>query len=77
MVNRVVATKLTEEEHDRLLNICNRDGCTPSTIIKEAVMSRIEAEEDAIADGTHDSCINQKKNDVPQSELAKFLGIKK
>ena len=61
MVYRVVSTKLTEEEHDRLLEICNRDGCTPSAIIKEAVISRIEAEEDAIRDGTHDSCINQNK----------------
>lgn len=56
MVYRVISTKLTEEEHNRLLDICNRDGCTPSTLIKEAVMSRIEAEEDAIANGTHDSC---------------------
>jgi len=77
MVNRVVATKLTEDEHDRLLNICNREGCTPSSYIKEAVLGYVEAAEVAIADGTHDSCINQKKNDVPQSELAKFLGMKK
>ena len=60
VVYRVISTKLTEDEHNRLLDICNRDGCTPSTLIKEAVMSRIEAEEDAIADGTHDSCIDQK-----------------
>jgi len=77
MVYRVISTKLTEEEHNRLLEICNRNGCTPSSYIKEAVLGYVEAEEAAIASGTHDSCINQKKNDVPQSELAKFLGIKK
>ena len=58
MVYRVVSTKLTEEEHDRLLNVCNRDdGCTPSSYIKEAILGFLRAEEDTIADGTHDSCL--------------------
>ena len=56
MVYRVVSTKLNEEEHNRLLDICNRDGCTPSSYIKQAVLGYVEAEEYAIADGTHDSC---------------------
>ena len=59
MVYRVVSTKLTEEEHNRLLDICNRDGCTPSSYIKQSVLGFIEAAEDAIANGTHDSCIHQ------------------
>ena len=56
MVYRVISTKLTEEEHNRLLDICNRDGCTPSSYIKQAVLGFVEAEENAIANGTHDSC---------------------
>ena len=56
MVYRVVSTKLTEEEHNRLLDICNRNGCTPSSYIKQSVLGFVEAEEDAIANGTHDSC---------------------
>lgn len=56
MVYRVVSTKLTEDEHGRLLDICNRNGCTPSSYIKQSVLGFVEAEEDAIADGTHDSC---------------------
>jgi len=77
MVYRVVSTKLTEEEHNRLLDVCNRDGCTPSSYIKEAVLGNVEAEEVAIAGGTHDSCMNQKQDNLPESELRKFLGIKK
>jgi len=44
MVNRVVATKLTEEEHTQLLDVCNREGCTPSSLIHDAVLKRIEPE---------------------------------
>ncbi|TLX65732.1 MAG: hypothetical protein E6L02_07485 [Thaumarchaeota archaeon] len=77
MVYRVVSTKLTEEEHNRLLDICNRDGCTPSSYIKEAVLGYVEAAEVAVADGTHDSCMNQKHDNIPHSELRKFLGMKK
>jgi|GEM_PF-4873996 len=41
MVYRVVSTKLTEEEHTKLLDICNKDGCTPSALIKDAIMKKI------------------------------------
>jgi len=44
MVNKVVATKLTEEEHTKLLDACNREGCTPSFLIRDAVLKRIEPE---------------------------------
>ena len=56
MVYRVVSTKLTEDEHNRLLDMCNRNGCTPSSYIKQAVLGYVEAEEDSIGNGTHDSC---------------------
>ena len=72
MVYRVVSTKLTEEEHGRLLDICNRNGCTPSSYIKQAVLDHIEAEEDAISDGTHESCIKLKEDSVGRSELDKL-----
>jgi predicted DNA-binding protein len=60
MIHRVESTKLTEEEHNRLLHVCNLDGCTPSSYIKEAILGFLKAEEDAIAGGTHDSCLVQK-----------------
>lgn len=39
---RVVSTKLTEEEHSKLLDLCNKEGCTPSSLIKQAVIEKIE-----------------------------------
>jgi hypothetical protein len=45
MVYRVVATKLTEEEHTKLLDACNKEGCTPSNLIKDAIMKRLNPEE--------------------------------
>ena len=41
MVNRVVATKLTDEEHTKLLDACNREGCTPSDFIKRAILESV------------------------------------
>ena len=41
MVNRVVATKLTEEEHTQLLDLCNTQGRTPSALIKDAIMKSL------------------------------------
>jgi len=45
MVYRVVSTKLTEDEHTKLLDACNREGCTPSSLIKEAVLEKIHQKE--------------------------------
>ena len=44
MVNRVVATKLTEDEHTKLLDACNTEGCSPSSLIRDAILKRIESE---------------------------------
>lgn len=63
MVNRVVATKLSEEEHIKLLDVCNTEGCTPSSLIHEAILKRIEPE-----------TIDLDK--IKVSELEKYLGIK-
>ena len=44
MVNRAVATKLTDEEHTRLLDACNKEGCTPSAFIKKAILESFDSE---------------------------------
>jgi len=44
MVNKVVATKLTEDEHTKLLDACNTEGCSPSSLIRDAILKRIEPE---------------------------------
>lgn len=44
-MNKTVATKLTEEEHSKLISECNRLGITPSALIKESIMERIEPKE--------------------------------
>jgi hypothetical protein len=46
MVNRVVSTKLTEEEHSKLLDEGNMRGCTPSTFIKELILKQFMTEEE-------------------------------
>ena len=61
MVNRVVATKLSEEEHSKLLDLCNTQGCTPSALLKEAIMERIKP-----ASG---------KKDMTMEDLKKFVGV--
>ena len=45
MVNRVVSTKLTEEEHSKILEICNDNGITVSRLLKRALLDRIKKEE--------------------------------
>ena len=84
MVNRVVATKLTEEEHSKLLEVCNREGCTPSSLIKDAIMKRIDIEEKPVEkEPTSWQKLGQalqreeERKKTSNSELAKFLGMKK
>ena len=61
MVNRV-ATKLTEEEHSKLLDLCNTQGCTPSALLKEAIMERLKPASDA-------------KKEMVSEEIRKFIGV--
>jgi len=74
MVNRVVATKLTEEEHSKLIDFCNSKGCTPFSLIKEAILEKISQKE-----GTKESIKETETNDQknPVEELKKYLGVKK
>lgn len=62
MVNRVVATKLTEEEHTKLLDLCNTKGCTPSALLKEAIMERIKPASDT-------------KKEMASEQIRKFIGV--
>jgi len=81
---RVVSTKLTEEEHGRLLDVCNIIGCTSSVLIRDAILKIINVEK-KIPEKEFDSMrrfakeLNMKsqkeKEEIP-TELAKLFGIK-
>lgn len=80
---RVVSTKLTEEEHSRLLDVCNVVGCTSSTLIRDAILKIINVEQKTIEKEFNpiqkfakelNMKSKQEKNEIP-NELAKLLGI--
>lgn len=60
MYDKVVSTKLTDEEHSNLLEVCNQKGCTPSKLIRNALLEKIESE---------------KKNSKPNNEKPDTFGI--
>lgn len=81
---RVVSTKLTEEEHGRLLDVCNIIGCTSSVLIRDAILKIINVEQKTtekefspIRRFAKELNIKsqQEKNEIP-TELAKLFGIK-
>jgi len=45
MVNRVVSTKLSEEEHEKLLAECNKRGCTQTELLRKAIQEIFQPEE--------------------------------
>ena len=61
-MQKVVSTKLTEDEHAKLLDMCNTQGCTPSSFIKQAIMEKIDQEE-------------TESNELSTEDLQKILGI--
>ena len=66
MVYRVVSTKLTEEEHAKFLDFCNKKGISPFAFIKESIfdqMTKQEKEEE------------NKIEKLDMKELKKALGI--
>jgi hypothetical protein len=80
---RVVSTKLTEEEHSRLLDVCNVIGCTSSTLIRDAILKIINVEQKTVEKEFNpiqkftkelNMKPKQEKNEIP-NELAKLLGI--
>jgi len=81
---RVVSTKLTEEEHTRLLDVCNIIGCPSSTLIRDAILKIINVEQKTAEEEFNpmrrfamelNNKSQQEKKEVP-NELAKLLGIK-
>ena len=81
---RVVSTRLTEEEHVMLLDVCNIMGCTPSHLIRDTVMRRINLEQKTIQKESNPlQSLFKKINERPQlekkesvdNELTKLLGI--
>ena len=48
-MQKVVSTKLTEDQHTKLLDTCNSQGCTPSSFIKQSIMEKIEANSEEIS----------------------------
>ena len=81
---RVVSTKLTEEEHSRLLDVCNIVGCHSSTLIRDAILKLINIEQKIPEKEFNPMRIFAKelnikslqtKKESPNVELEKLLGI--
>ncbi len=45
MVYKVVSTKLTEDEHTKFLDFCNKKGISPFAFIKESIFAQMEKQE--------------------------------
>lgn len=82
---RVVSTKLTEEEHSRLLDVCNIVGCSSSELIRDAIIKIINLEQKTAEKEFNPVQIlakelniksQQAKKEFPNVELAKLLGMK-
>ena len=41
---RVISTKLTEEEHGRVTEICNKSECSLSALLKQTIMDFVDRE---------------------------------
>jgi hypothetical protein len=48
MALRVISTKLSEEEHNRLMELCEDSQCNLSTFLKQCLMELIEKEQKQI-----------------------------
>lgn len=44
MVNRVVSTKLTKEEHEKLIDECNKRGCSQAELLRASIKELIQPE---------------------------------
>jgi hypothetical protein len=72
MALRVISTKLTEEEHGKITQLCNDIGCTLSALLKECVMDLINKEETKIEkpiEETIDSPEFTLSNEKPEQEV--------
>jgi hypothetical protein len=79
MVNRTVATKLTEEEHSKLIDFCNDMGCTPSSLIKKVILEKISQKEGIKETETNKpkKSFDQEVKEKTNEELLRYLGLKK
>jgi hypothetical protein len=79
MVYRVVSTKLTEEEHSKLLELCNQDGCTPFAMLKKMILDVINSNTEFENHVQKDTKKESKELRIaPGLDKPKtFLGIKK
>lgn len=68
MVYKVVSTKLSEDEHERLLDLCNQEGLTPSALIKKSILMRIDPQEKSEEESMKKMTID---------DLREYLGLKK
>lgn len=68
MVNRTVATKLNEDEHEKLIDACSKEGCTPSAFLRESINERINSEKPKE---------EPKSREMSIQELAERLGMNK
>jgi len=74
--HRVVSTKLTEEEHSRLLDVCNTVGCTPSYLIKEAIMKMITPHQKTIQkESSLLQMLSKELNPKPLQERREFTSL--
>lgn len=62
MVYRVVSTKLTEDEHTALLDLCGQQGVTPSAFTRSVILERLKA------DSPESSTDKEKEQKVKQEE---------
>jgi hypothetical protein len=74
MLNRVVSTKLTEEEHQKLLDVCNTAGKTPSMIIRESIIKMITGSRLSESNGNKvqeflNAFLMRRRSEVPQQFL--------
>ena len=77
MVNKVVATKLTEEEHSKLIDFCTSKGVTPSAVLRKAVIERINPVEKPKEIESIETKEEPKNRDMSLEELAEKFGVKK
>ena len=79
MVNRVVATKLTEEEHSKLLDLCNTQGCTPSAFLKEIISEKLNPiQKQEVAQKPKGLSLDEIRNIVREAineNKPKFIGV--
>ena len=71
MANRVVSTKLNEEEHKRIMQICSEKGITVSKLLKKTLMEQIR-EEKQQKQSSNNFRNNSQKRYQEQSNSEKF-----